>query len=101
MKSDKLTDKEKKISSAVIWMWRNLLASGVVLVCFSFLYNKCEQIEDSIIEVRTIVKERIRIERGDYGWSDAAYEPAELTDEMIKRGDKARKDIDNFAKEEK
>ena len=99
MKSDKLTDKEKKISSAIIWIWRNLLASGVILICFAFLYNKCEQIEDSVIEVRTIVKERIKIERGDYGWSEAAAaEPEELTDEMIERGDKARRDIENFIK---
>ena len=101
VKSDKLTDKEKKISSAVIWLWRNLLASGVILICFAFLYDKCEQIEDSVIEVRTIVKERIRIERGDYGWSEAAHEPAELTDEMIEKGDKARQDIDNFVREKK
>jgi hypothetical protein len=73
----------------------------VILVCFAFLYNKCEQIEDSVIEVRTIVKERIRIERGDYGWSASAHEPAGLTDEMIEKGDKVRQNIENFTKEEK
>ena len=34
-----LSDEEKKISTVAIWVWRNLLASGVFIACFGFLYR--------------------------------------------------------------
>jgi len=94
-----LSDEEKRISTVVIWVWRNLLASGVFIVCFSFLYLKCETIEDRLIEVSTILKERIRIDRGDYGWEAAAAYPEdpEPTEEDFIEGKKIRKHINNFA----
>jgi hypothetical protein len=98
-RTNELSDKEKKLSSIVIWIWRNILASGVVLVCFGFLYNKCEQIEDNVIEIRTIVQERVRLERGDYGWSAPSYEETEITEEQMDKGSQIRQDINNFADE--
>ena len=98
-----LTDKEKKISAMAVWVWRNLLASGVFLVCFGFLYNKLEGIDDRLIEVRTVVQERIRVDRGDYGWAEGAYTTPEMTDEeyqqMIEDGFEIRKHINDFADE--
>ena len=32
--SEKLSDKEKKISRAAVWIWRNLFASGVFVILF-------------------------------------------------------------------
>jgi type IV secretory pathway VirB3-like protein len=95
--TEKLTDKEKKISAIAIWVWRNLLASGIILVCFGFLYNKCEQIEDNVIEVSTVLKERIRVERGDYGWQSASYSEVAITPEKMKEGTQVREHISNFA----
>ena len=89
---------EDKFIQLCRWVWRNLLASGVFITCFVFIYLKCEQIEDRLIEVSTVLKERIRIERGDYGWLAAAPayddEPSEQT---IEEGKKIRKHIDSFA----
>ena len=93
-----LSEEEKKISAFAVWIWRNLLASGVFIACFGFLYMKCEKIEDKLIEVSTVLKERIRLERGDYGWfAPAAPEEPEPTLEDIEEGDKIRQHISNFA----
>ena len=93
-----LSEEEKKVSTLAIWIWRNLLASGVFIACFGFLYMKCERIEDKLIEVSTVLKERIRIERGDYGWSAPAFpEEAEPTLEDMEEGEKIRQHINNFA----
>jgi hypothetical protein len=94
-----LSDQEKKISRTVIWVWRNILASGVVLICFGFLYNKCENIEDNILQVRTVLQERVRLDRGDYGWAAASYELEEITEEQLNKGTQVRKDINSFADE--
>jgi len=94
-----LSDQEKKISRTVIWVWRNILASGVVLICFGFLYNKCENIEDNILQVRTVLQERVRLDRGDYGWVAASYDSEEITEEQFKKGMQVRKDISSFADE--
>ena len=96
-----LSEEEKKISAFAVWIWRNLLASGVFIACFGFLYMKCEKIEDKLIEVSTVLKERIRLERGDYGWAaPAAPEEPEPTLEDIEEGDKIRQHISNFADNE-
>jgi len=103
-----LSDREKKISKTAVWIWRNLLASGVFIVLFYIGYQwigsefegvkaKIDNVEHEVIEVRTVVKERIRIERGDYGWSSPHYEEKELTEEVFEKGEKARKHINNFA----
>lgn len=98
-----LSDKEKKISQAAVWVWRNLLASGVFLACFWFLYDKLSDVEHKVIEVRTVVQERIRIDRGDYGWAEPAFEsddnlfPEEPSEEKMEEGLKVRQHIDNFA----
>jgi hypothetical protein len=101
--TEKLTDKEKKISSIAIWVWRNLLASGIILVCFGFLYNKCEQIEDNVIEVRTVLKERIRLDRGDYGYAEPVRSLPNMTDDqydkMLQDGSKVRQHVNDFANE--
>jgi len=98
-----LSDKEKKISKLAIWVWRNLLASGVFLVCFGFLYNKLSTIEHDVIEVKTVVKERIRVDRGDYGWAEPAYAAPSMTDEeyekLLDEGIKIREHINSFADE--
>lgn len=92
-----MTAKEEKITKVVLWIWRNMLASGVALLCFWFLYDKCEDIEDNLIEVKTVLQERIRIERGDYGWSAPSYEEKEITEEMIEQGIQATEKIQDFA----
>lgn len=92
-----LSDKEKKISQAAVWVWRNLLASGVFLACFWFLYNKLSDVEHKVIEVRTVVQERIRVGRGDYGWAEPSYQEIEMTEEKFEEGLKVRQHIDNFA----
>jgi len=93
-----LSEEEKKVSTLAIWIWRNLLASGVFIACFGFLYMKCERIEDKLIEVSTVLKERIRIERGDYGWAAPSFpEEAEPTLEDMEEGEKIRQHINNFA----
>ena len=99
-----LSDKEKKISKAAVWVWRNLLASGVFLVCFGFLHNKLSSIEHELIEVRTVVKEKIRLDRGDYGWAEPAFEPdyfeEEVSEDKVEQGFKIRKHINEFAEKE-
>lgn len=97
--TSELTDREKNISKITIWIWRNLLASGVFLVCFGFLYSKCENIEDNLIEVRTVLQERIQLERGDYGWSAPSHEERKITKETIEKGIDVRQHIDSFANE--
>jgi hypothetical protein len=92
-----MTAKEEKITKVVLWIWRNILASGVALVCFWFLYDKCEDIEDNLIEVKTVLQERIRLERGDYGWAAPSYDEVEITEEMMERGMQAREEIQDFA----
>ena len=92
-----MTAKEEKITKITLWIWRNILASGVALVCFWFLYDKCEDIEDNLIEVKTVLQERIRIERGDYGWSAPDYGEVEITEEMMERGMQVREEIQDFA----
>lgn len=107
-----LSDKEKKITKVVVWIWRNLLASGVFIALFWVGYNwignefdgvkaKIDNVEHEVIEVRTVVKERIRVDRGDYGWAEPSYNSPNMTDEeyeeLIKKGDKIRKHIDSFA----
>ena len=94
-----LSDREKKISSTVIWIWRNILASGVVLICFAFLYHKCEKIEDNILQVRTILQERVRLERGDYGWAAPSAPELNITEEQMDKGMRVRQDINSFADE--
>ena len=94
-----LSEEEKKVSTLAIWIWRNLLASGVFIACFGFLYMKCERIEDKLIEVSTVLKERIRIDRGDYGWSAASEYPEDPdpTEKDLEEGEKIRQHINNFA----
>ena len=90
-----LSNEEKRISAISIWVWRNLLASGIFLICFVFLYNKCESIEDTLIEVKTVLQERIRLDRGDYGWAEPSMEEKEDID--WEKGDAIRKHINDFA----
>lgn len=94
-----LSEKEKRVSNLAIWIWRNLLASGIFIVCFGFLYLKCENIEDRLIETGTILKERIRIERGDYGWaaSNAYPEDPDPTEQEMQEGESIRKHVNDFA----
>lgn len=110
-----LSDKEKKISKAAVWVWRNLLASGVFLALFWIGYNwignkldgmeaKIDNVEHEVIRVGTVVKERIRVARGDYGWE---FEPVNaapnMTDEeyqkLLDEGIKIREHINSFADE--
>ena len=105
-----LSDKERKISRAAVWVWRNLLASGVFIVLFWIGYNwignefdgvkaKIDNVEHEVIEVRTVVQERIRVERGDYGWAEPSYPEPELTEDQFEQGMKIRQHIDSFANE--
>ena len=110
--SEKLSDKEKKISRAAVWIWRNLFASGVFVILFWIGYNwignefdgvktKLSDVEHEVIEVRTVVQERIRIDRGDYGWPEPASHAPNVTDEeydeWLKEGNTIRQHIDDFA----
>ena len=71
-----ISERELLLVKATLWAWRNLFASGVFIACFSFIYAKCENIEDQLIEVSTVLKERIRLDRGDYGYMEpSAPEP--------------------------
>lgn len=105
-----LSDKEKTISKMAVWIWRNLLASGVFISLFWIGYNwvsnefdgvkaKIDNVEHEVIEVRTVVKERIRVERGDYGWAEPSFPVRELTEEELEQGLKVRNHIDEFADE--
>ena len=108
--SNELSDKEKKISSAAVWVWRNLLASGVFIALFWVGYNwignkfdgvkaKIDNVEHEVIEVKTIVKERIRVERGDYGWAEPSFGEEEITEEQMEKGLEIRDHINEFANE--
>jgi hypothetical protein len=110
-----LSDKEKKITKVVVWIWRNLLASGVFIALFWVGYNwvgnkfdgmeaKIDNVEHEVIRVGTVVKERIRVDRGDYGWAEPAFEPDDLfteepSEEKIEEGIKIREHINEFADE--
>lgn len=115
-KMSELSDKEKKISKAAVWVWRNLLASGVFLALFWIGYNwignkfdemeaKIDNVEHEVIRVGTVVKERIRVARGDYGWAEPAFEPddnlfpEEPSEEKMEEGIKIREHINSFADE--
>jgi len=105
-----LSDKEKMISKMAVWVWRNLLASGVFISLSWIGYNwvsnefdgikaKIDNVEHEVIEVRTVVKERIRVERGDYGWAEPSFPVKEPTEEEFEQGQKVRSYIDEFADE--
>ena len=109
-----LSDKEKKISKAAVWVWRNLLASGVFLALFWVGYNwvgnkfdgmeaKIDNVEHEVIKVGTVVKERIRVARGDYGWEERTVALPNMTDEeyekLLDEGIQIREHINEFADE--
>jgi len=104
-------DGEEKFILIMRWIWRNLLASGVILVCFFFLYNKMNTVESDLKELKTIYEEHDRISklfmkraRGDFGY--VAYEPTapdpdafEDYDDMIEQYEKISREIDEYLDE--
>ena len=108
-------DGEEKFILIMRWIWRNLLASGVILVCFFFLYNKMNTVESDLKELKTIYEEHDKIgklfmkrARGDYGFAAYAAPEPEFTsdeeaskyyDELHKKYDEATRMIDGYLDE--
>lgn len=96
-------------------LFKNLLMSSILLSApvwlssVTRLHNRCEKIENELIELRTIVQKRIRIDRGDYGWDDPSMAPdievvlkdpsrlKKIANINWEEGERIRKQIDNFA----
>ena len=106
-----LSDEEKKISKMSIWVWRNLLASGVFLVCFGFLYNKLSTLDDHVKELKTKYQTHAEIsvlfmkrERGDFGWSamsvsEPEFESQEEAEKYYDEMRKKRRSVSNSINE--
>ena len=110
-----LSDKEKKISKMTIWVWRNLLASGVFLVCFGFLYNKLSTLDDHVKQLKTKYQTHAEIsvlfmkrDRGDFGWVahsvaepefESEQEANKYYDELHKKYESASNSINQYLDE--
>lgn len=77
---------EKTFLKIARWVWRNTLASGVVLVCFGYLYNKLDNIESDLKEVQIrhqesdkIIKLFMMRDRGDFGFAAYAVNEPQFT----------------------
>ena len=86
----------------VLVLFKSLLASSWCITAVLLVqHDRCEKIEKDLIELKTIVQERIRIDRGDYGYDDPSEAPdiASILSPDIdwEKGERVRKQIDNFA----
>ena len=109
----KLDKAEKKL----LWLYRNALASGTILVASWFLYGEIQKVEQKIDAAHSEIKDTNRIftlflmrERGEFGMAEPAMALPEdidietMTDEELDRfyaeqavrWDKATKIIDDF-----
>jgi len=93
-----LSDREKKISKVTIWVWRNLLASGVFLVCFGFVYNKLNDIDRELRELKTeykyhdgIARDFWKRDRGDFGYEPGTFAYSGAGEEQLEEDEKKAK----------
>ena len=109
-----------KAEKTVLWLYRNALASGTILVASWFLYGEIQKVEQKVDAVHSEIKDTNRVftlfllrERGEFGMAEPAMAPAEDTETMTEeeldkfysrqadQWDKATKAIDDFVEEQK
>lgn len=84
-----LQKSEELLLSVTKWIWRNILASGVVLVCFFFLYNKLDKLDDDLKALKadynkTEYATRLFMQRarGDFGYPSYAVSAPDILEEV-------------------
>ena len=109
-----------KAEKKLLWLYRNALASGTILVVSWFLYGEIQQVEQKVDAVHSEIKDTNRVftlfllrERGEFGMTEPAMAPPEDTETMTEeeldkfyskqadQWDKATKAIDDFVEEQK
>ena len=109
-----------KAEKKLLWLYRNALASGTILVASWFLYGEIQKVEQKVDAVHSEIKDTNRVftlfllrERGEFGMAEPAMAPAEDTETMTEeeldkfysrqadQWDKATKAIDDFVEEQK
>ena len=109
-----------KAEKKLLWLYRNAIASGTILVVSWFLYGEIQKVEQKVDAAHSEIKDTNRVftlfllrERGEFGMAEPAMAPAEDTETMTEeeldkfysrqadQWDKATKAIDDFVEEQK
>lgn len=84
-----LQKSEELLLSVTKWVWRNILASGVVLVCFFFLYSKLDKLDNDLKQLRSeyntteyVTRLFMQRARGDFGYPSFAVSAPDPLEEI-------------------